>query len=246
MAMTPGTETPPPPYLGRSVRIVGPVANVDTNQTPHPKNSRGELGKALFNWYRNTISRDQRNFIASVVNQAPKGKINPKKMAVSDPAAMTRHIKAVARHMGADVVTVARAHPSFLYAATAPPMGAARDVYQNRNEDVYQGRTPAEMAQRYPFIIVATTAWDYDKLQAHRHYIGDAAYHVSQMKAQVILKALEGYIKELGYAALRGVSNPQAAGLAAGVGELGRNGLLIHRKFGPRIHMPDPIMTDLP
>ena len=49
-AATPGTETPTPPYLGRSVRIVGPVANVDMNQTPHPKNSRGELGKALFNW----------------------------------------------------------------------------------------------------------------------------------------------------------------------------------------------------
>src|SRR5438445_7285374 len=40
------------------------------------------------------------------------------------------------------------------------------------------------------------------------------------------------------------ISNPQAAGLASGVGELGRNGLLIHRKFGARIHMPDPIMTD--
>jgi reductive dehalogenase len=260
MAVIRGTETPPPPYLGRSVRIVGPVANVDMNQTPHPRNSRGELGKALFNWYRNTISRDpltrvsapnhfadQRNFLASVVNQAPKGKVNAKRVPVPDPAAMTRHIKAVARHMGADVATVARAHPSFLYAATAPPRDSAqRDVYQNRSGDVYQGRTPEQMAQRYPYIIVATTAWDYDKLQAHRHYIGDAAYHVSQMKAGMILKALEGYIKELGYAALRGVSNPQAAGLASGVGELGRNGLLIHRKFGARIHMPDPIMTDLP
>jgi len=108
MAVTPGTETPPPPYLGRSVRIVGPVANVDMNQTPHPRNSRGELGKALFNWYRNTISRDpltrvsapnhfadQRNFLASVVNQAPKGKVNSRQVAVPDPAVMTRHIKAV-------------------------------------------------------------------------------------------------------------------------------------------------------
>ena len=72
-------EVPPPPYLGRSVRIVGPVANVDMNQSPHPKNQRGELGKALFNWYRNTISKDpltrvsapnhfadQRNFLATV------------------------------------------------------------------------------------------------------------------------------------------------------------------------------------
>jgi hypothetical protein len=29
---------------------------------------------------------------------------------------MTRHIKAVAHYMGADVVAVAKAHPAFLYA----------------------------------------------------------------------------------------------------------------------------------
>ena len=48
----------PPPYLGRSVKFVGPHANVDMNQSPHPKNARGELGKPLFNWYRNTVSHD--------------------------------------------------------------------------------------------------------------------------------------------------------------------------------------------
>ena len=30
------------------------------------------------------------------------------------------------------------------------------------------------------------------------------------------------------------------------MGELGRNGLVISEKFGARVHMPDPIMTDLP
>src|SRR5438105_12013239 len=113
-------------------------------------------------------------------------------------------------------------------------------------------RTPTKAIARKrwsassPYILVATTAWDYNKLQAHRHFIGDAAYHVSQIKGNMILKALEGYIKELGYTALRGVVTPQAAGVASGVGELGRNGLVINKTFGARIHMPDPIMTDLP
>jgi reductive dehalogenase len=240
------------PYLGRTVRIVGPVANVDMNQSPHPKNRRGELGKALFNWYRNTISKDpltrvsapnhfadRRNFLASVVNQTSKGKINPKRVPVTDPEKMTRHIKAVARYMGADVVAVARAHPSFMYAGN-------RYVQDGTAEDAYQKSAPEELVRKFPYLLVTTTAWDYNKLQAHRHHIGDSAYHVSQMKGVVILKALEGYIKELGYTALRGVANPQAAGLASGVGELGRNGLIINAKFGARIHMPDPIMTDLP
>jgi len=250
----------PTPDLGRSVRIVGPVVNVEVSQTPHPKNSRGELGKALFNWYRNSISRDpltrvsgpnhfadRRQFLAAVLTQAPKGRVNARRVTVPDAAAMTRHIKAVARHMGADVVAVARAHPTFMYAGGRSASDApSRDAYQNRSEDADQPRNPEELARQYPYVIVATTAWDYDKLQAHRHFIGDAAYHVSQMKAALILKALEGYVRELGYTALRGVVTPQAAALASGVGELGRNGLIINKDWGSRIHMPDPILTDLP
>jgi reductive dehalogenase len=246
-----GTDFPPP-YLGRSVRIVGPVVNVDMNQSPHPKNQRGELGKALFNWYHNTVSKDpltrvsapnhfadRRNFIATVINRAAKGKVSPKRVAVPDPAAMTRHIKAVALYMGADVVAIARAHPSFLYAGS-------RYVQDGTANDAYETHSPQELVRRFPYIIVATTAWDYRKLQAHRHHIGDAAYHVSQIKGHMIVKALEGYVKELGYTALRGVVTPQAAGVASGVGELGRNGLVINKTFGARIHMPDPILTDLP
>jgi len=250
----------PTPDLGRSVRIVGPVVNVEMSQTPHPKNSRGELGKALFNWYRNTISRDpltrvsapnhfadRRHFLPSVLTQAPKGKVNARRPATLDPAALTRHIKAVARHMGADVVAIAKAHPSFMYAGGRPSNDApSRDAYQNRSEEQGPPRSPEELTRKFPYVIVATTAWDYDKLQAHRHFIGDAAYHVSQMKAALILKSLEGYVRELGYTALRGVVTPQAAALAAGVGELGRNGLIIHKEWGARIHMPDPILTDLP
>jgi reductive dehalogenase len=246
------SKIPPPPYLGRSVRIVGPVVNVDMSQSPHPKNQRGELGKPLFNWYHNTVSKDpltrvsapnhfadRRHFISTVINQANKGKVNPRKIPVTDAAAMTRHIKAVARYMGADVIAVAKAHPSFLYAGN-------RYVQDGTAEDAYQKLTPAELVKKFPYVIVATTAWDYNKLQAHRHFIGDAAYHVSQIKANLILKALEGYVKELGYTALRGVVIPQAAGVASGVGELGRNGLVINKTFGARIHMPDPILTDLP
>ena len=242
----------PPPDFGRTVRAVGPVIPVDTSQLPHPKNQRGELGKALFNWYNNTVSKDpfvrvsapnhfadKRNYLTTVIGQAPKAKVNPRRVPVSDPQAMTSHIKRVGRYMGADIVGVARTHPSFLYAGN-------RYAQDGTSGDSYEHLTPEELAQRFPYVIQATTAWDYATLQAHRHHIGDASYHVSQMRAAMILKALEGYIRELGYTAIRGVANPQGAGLAAGMGELGRNGMLISEKFGARVHMPDPILTDLP
>jgi epoxyqueuosine reductase QueG len=66
------------------------------------------------------------------------------------------------------------------------------------------------------------------------------------MKAAQVMKSLEMYVKEMGYTAIRGAVNPQGAGLAAGIGELGRNGMMISERFGARIHMPDPILTDMP
>ena len=178
----------PTPYLGRSVRLVGPHVNVDMNQSPHPKNQRGELGKPLFNWYRNTVSKDpltrvsapnhfadRRHFLVNVINRSTNGKVNPRRIAVDDPAVMARHIKAVARYMGADVVGIAKAHPSFLYAA-----GGGRYVQDGTAKDDFQSHSPEDLVRRFLFIIQATTAWDYNKLQAHRHHIGDAAYHVEQ------------------------------------------------------------------
>ena len=246
-------ELPVLPNLGRTVRVVGPVTNVSIKDTPHPKNQRGELGKALFNWYRNTVSKDpltrvsgpnhfadRRGYLITPLGQAPKGNVNARQLPANDPAVMTRHIKHVAHHLGADLVGVAPTHPSFLYAS------GPRYLQEGTAQDAYESMTPEELAQRFPYVIAATVAWDYEKLQAHRHHMGDASYHVSQMKAAMVLKSLEGYIREMGYTALRGAVNPQGAGLAAGLGELGRNGMLISEKYGARIHMPDPILTDLP
>ncbi len=241
-----------PPDLGRTVHIVGPVINVKPSDGPHAKNARGELGPIMFSHYRNRVSADPlarvtgganhaadpKNVIAQWINRGPKGEINSERVAVDDPEAMTRHIKRVAHFFGADVVGVARAHPTMLNAGQISDEGTAVGGGEPEPLD--------EMCRKYPYVIVATTAWDHDKIQAHRHHIGDAAYHTSQQKAGLMLKSLEGYIKELGYSALRGVAHGQAAALAAGVGELGRNGMIITEKFGARVNMTGTLMTDLP
>jgi hypothetical protein len=46
------------PDLGRTVAVVGMVTNVDVNDGPHPKNVRGELGKAMNHWYTKTVAKD--------------------------------------------------------------------------------------------------------------------------------------------------------------------------------------------
>jgi epoxyqueuosine reductase QueG len=243
----------PPPDLGRTVHVVDTVVNVHPDETPHPRVRRGEMGKALFNYGRNTVSpdpiartnsnraRDKRNFFTDGLRRAPSGKINPRRTPVPDPAAMARHIKNVGRYFGADMVGIGRSHPALLYAG-----GSLLDNGFIAEGEVGSSAPPEELCRSYPFVIVTPVAWDYDLAQAHRHPIGDAAYDTTLMETVMVLTALEGYIRELGYTALRGKVNPQAAALAAGVGELGRNGLIITEKFGARIHLSDAIMTDLP
>jgi epoxyqueuosine reductase QueG len=115
----------------------------------------------------------------------------------------------------------------------------------NRPQDIKK-MTPEQLAQRFPFVIISTTAWDYKTLQAHRHILGDLSYHSTGMRAALANKSLEGYIRELGYTAIRGATVPQTVALASGIANIGRNGMLISDRYGARIHAPDTILTDLP
>jgi reductive dehalogenase len=235
------------------VHVVGTVVNVHPDETPHPRVRRGDMGKTLFNYGRNTISpdpiartnsnrsRDKRNYFTDLLRKARPGKKNPRPTPVPDPAAMSRHIKNVGRYFGADIVGIGQSHPALLYAG-----GSLHDNgFIVQTEDT-SSETPEELCRKYPFVIVTPIAWDYHLAQAHRHPIGDAAYDTTLMQTVLVLTALEAYIRELGYTAVRGKVNPQAAALAAGVGELGRNGLIVTEEFGARIHLSDAIMTDLP
>lgn len=252
-----GQESPkrsPLPNLGRSIRIVGEVESVDYRQTPHPKNARGELGPALFNWYRNlpshdplgrigtgTHAADARNVVTTPVGKSKRGAVNPTKTEVRDPKVMSRHIKRVARYLGADVVGIAAVHPSFIYKGGRYDIQAGLAAGSDGNSP-----DPESLARQFPYAICAATAWDYDMGKAHRHHIGDAAYHFSQLNAHLIYRELAGYIRELGYNAVLGAGIPMPLAVAAGFGEMGRHGMVITEKFGARIHMPDVILTDMP
>ena len=246
----------PLPYLGRSVRVVGQWDSVDAAQTPHEKNKRGELGKTLFNYYFNRTSpdplgristnnygADRRNVLASVVGRGTRGgEVNADRVDVADPTAMTRHIKAVAKFLGASDVGIAQLHPSMLYAGGR----GADDGTGSAEEGQAPGEATSETVKKYPYAIACVGAWDYELGKAHRHRIGDFTYHESGDRLQITFANLMQYIKELGYSAVRGPAQAMPVALAAGLGEVGRNGMLITKSYGARVHLGTPILTDLP
>ena len=259
MAIATGTEQASPetveplPYLGRSVRIVGEWRSVDATQTPHEKNKRGELGKPLHNWYFNRTSldplgriatantaADRRNAFETVLARAPLGAVNPERAPVSDPAVLTAHIKRVARYLGASDVGIMRVQPQFLYSGGRyPDDGTAAGASA-------PPATAETTTKRYPYAIALIYAWDYEMGRAHRHRIGDIAYHFGAEHLRTTYANLASYIREMGYSVATRVATSMPVALAAGLGEIGRHGMLITERFGARVHLGDPILTDMP
>ena len=259
MAIATGTEQASPesaeplPYLGRSVRIVGEWRSVDATQTPHEKNKRGELGKPLHNWYFNRTSldplgriatantaADRRNAFETVLARAPLGAVNPERAPVSDPAVLSAHIKRVARYLGASDVGIMRVQPQFLYSGGRyPDDGTAAGASA-------PPATAETTTKRYPYAIALIYAWDYEMGRAHRHRIGDIAYHFGAEHLRTTYANLASYIREMGYSVATRVATSMPVALAAGLGEIGRHGMLITERFGARVHLGDPILTDMP
>jgi ferredoxin len=185
---------------------------------------------------------DKRHTLQNAVSGAPKGKVNPERSGVTDPEALTCQIKRVASFFGADVVGIAAIHPSMIYGGSRAPDDGTGAQEGGGGSKV----DAAELAKKYPYAICLSTAWDYNLIQAHRHHIGDHAYHFSQSKLQLVYANIASYIRELGYEAIQNRVQCMPAALAAGIGELGRNGMLISEEFGSRIHLGDPILTNMP
>jgi len=234
----------------RSYRIVGPQRQIDERETPHPRVDRGELGERLRSW-RNTRAGqdpfrrifgvgggDPKNCLQLIMRQLPEGAVNPDRTAVSDPVRMARNIKEVARFLGADVVGITHLDQAYVYSHRAK---ANASMGEKAGE-------PIHLPHRYA--ICMGFASDYYKFLSNNSRISDADYGLGNNHMIAPTFMLAAYIREMGYPArahdyARGEVNPIPLAVNAGLGELGRHGMLIHEEYGSRIHL-SVVTTDLP
>jgi reductive dehalogenase len=97
-------------------------------------------------------------------------------------------------------------------------------------------------------IISLAFEMDYENIKASPTTLGDATAMDGYSKMAITAGALARFLMGLGYNAIpcgnnTGLSIPMA--IDAGLGELGRNGLLITPKYGPRVRLAK-VITDLP
>ncbi len=234
----------------RTFRIVGELGRVDERRTPHPMMERGEFGERARRWrhgpandpfvriFNSGRATDPWNAMATLFTEAPEGKVNPVATPVPDPAKMSRQIKEVARFFGADAVGIALLDQAYVY------------THRARGSQAEGTKAGDPVTLDHKYAICMGLAGDNDRYVAGPSSISDAEYSMGNTRSMIPAFMLAAYIRELGYPARwhayhRMELNPLPLAIRAGLGELGRNGMLIHEKYGSRLHLM-VVTTDLP
>jgi len=155
-----------------------------------------------------------------------------------DPVALTEIIKEKALWIGADMVGVAELNPLWIYTNWGN-----QNVRYSRAAEVGD---PIEIPAEFNRVIVMIHEMDYKAIQRSPgiEYETDIAYS----KGAWCASSLATFITELGYRAIPSVNELGiniAMAVDAGLGEMGRNGLLITRDYGPRVRI-SKVFTNLP
>ncbi len=156
-----------------------------------------------------------------------------RRVKVRNPALMSKKIKNAGRFYGADLVGIVRLNEFWVYSRSYNRLTGKND--------------PIRLSKRYKFAIVMAIEMDYKKIAAS-DIEASTATGLGYSKMAFVSSLLAQFIRNSGYQAIpcgndTTLSIPLA--IDAGLGELGRNGLLITRQFGPRVRLCK-VLTDLP
>jgi len=155
-----------------------------------------------------------------------------------DPGAMTKIIKEMAKWLGADLVGIAKLNTLWLY------------TNWGKNSVMYNPATkegdPVFIPLEYDKVIIMAYAMSYEDIQKTPSI--EPGTDIGYSRIAFLASSMATFIQELGYHAIPagnelGLSIPMA--IDAGLGELGRNGLLITPEFGSSLRLCK-VFTDLP
>jgi len=149
---------------------------------------------------------------------------------VEDEAEMTGQLKMVARFFGASLVGITEVD--------------GRWIYANQRDDL----EPLELPDGVKYAVVMAIEMDTEGIATSPACPAAAATGLCYSKMAFTASSLAEFIRNLGYTAVpdgndASLSIPLA--IDAGLGQLGRSGLLITPEYGPRVRLCK-VFTDLP
>jgi epoxyqueuosine reductase len=217
----------------------------DSQRNPKPRRGEGftQWDFALVNsaW---SVARDyaMRGLRTSGIREGfldPFKSFLPKaatKADLPDPADTAARVKQVARFLGADLVGITQYDPRWIYTHSADATSKTRDEKPNPMPD---GMTS---------VIVLGHEMDEGLVKSYPSALAAASTGREYSREAAIVSSLASFIQALGYEAVgssndTGIIIPLA--IKAGMGEYGRNQMIITPEFGPRIRF-SKVFTNLP
>ena len=185
-------------------------------------------GQLLLDWYRQ-----------------PKGEFAPPPSLPKvnmHPSAMSKRVKKISKFFGASLVGISRLDRRWVYSHSYHP--TVRNPFSGEEineEDIQAGVSKEiEIPQRFRYAIVFAIEMDYELVKYTPSYTSGAGAGLCYSKMPFIGAMIAQFIRGLGYEAIP-MGNDTACSIPlaidAGLGELGRNGLLITPQFGPRVRL---------
>jgi len=192
-----------------------------------PGYSRIDFARVLASW--TVHDRFGGAFSWKRLGQADPAMMRLGRYPVDDPARMSAEVKRTARLFGADIVGICRIDPRWVYS-------------HDRSGD------PIVLSESYRSAIVMAIAMDRDELLTSPAYASAAATGVGYSRMAFAIACLAEFLRNLRYGAIpmgndTALSIPLA--IDAGLGQLGRNGLLITPEYGACVRLCK-VFTDLP
>ena len=178
------------------------------------------------------------NCVTHHLISAVDGPVNPQRTEVGDVPAFTAKLKEVARFLGADRVGTAKLNPAYVASHRADEYTAGSPQH-GRAIHLVHGHAISLLFRR-----------DYHMVKAGHSFIDGNEGGLVYCRAAVTACQTAAYIRELGYSAKAHHEREEEVlhvpiAVQAGLGELGRLGLLITPEWGPRVRLAT-VTTDLP
>ncbi len=146
----------------------------------------------------------------------------------------TRIVKKAARFLGADLVGICYTHPNLVYSHEF-------DLLEMEHRKI-------ELPENCTNAIIMAVEMNYDSSRYSPDGISGASTGLGYSMQAVLANLLAVFIRGLGYQAVPSGNDTALSvplSIAAGLGEMGRMGLLITKKYGPRVRICK-VFTDLP
>ncbi len=242
--------------------ITGPIQRFDERNTAYSRGDRGDIPSLSETFERGLKTKGEQNIpgytredyalllagraIDTLVRRTAFSRdslparypIPVEPIPVPDLAKMSHKVKRVARWFGADLVGICELNRLWVYSHWGD--------HNAKLSQMAEPGDPLEIPEQYRYAVVIALEMDYGDVQRSPAVAPSVDLGYSEMA--FVATSVAEFIRFLGYHAIpsgndTALSIPLA--VDAGLGELGRNGILITTKYGPRVRLCK-VLTDLP